>query len=132
MKVIVKFALPESLLENTESVDAESNSAQLQSSEASQDQAENDKSNQALETENENQALETSQVIKEQFEPKNLGLPNFIVPPTTPQQDYLLKIPPSQIPEQLLFAPIPIEARMATGIENLKQFANEQRKSLLK
>ena len=27
MKVIVKFALPESLLENTESVDAESNSA---------------------------------------------------------------------------------------------------------
>ena len=132
MKVIVNFSLPESLTANDNLGDTDPESAQLQLSEASQNKTGNDRSNYALETEDENQALETSQVIKEQFEPKNLGIPDFVVPPTTPLQDYLLKIPPSKIPEQLLFAPIPLEARMATGIVNLKQLANEQRKSLLK
>ena len=55
------------------------------------------------------------------------GAPHLKVPPLKEEQKELLTTPVEDIPEEKLFAPIPLVARLTTGVPNVKDLVLRQR-----
>ena len=50
-----------------------------------------------------------------------IGGLNLVVPPVTKKQAALIETPVEEIPEDLLFTPVPLAARLTTGVKNVKE-----------
>ena len=56
-----------------------------------------------------------------------LGIPNVVIPPVSKKQLALLETPVDDIPPEEVFTPIPLVARLTTGVKNVKQLVLKQR-----
>ena len=71
---------------------------------------------------------EEAKVYKEKLKTvQNLGIPDLVVPELSQEEQKLLETPVDELPENLLFAPIPLEARIVEGVESIQQLNRYQR-----
>ena len=47
--------------------------------------------------------------------------PGIVIPPMTNEQVQLSKLPAAEIPKEKLFDPIPLAARVTSGVQNAKE-----------
>ena len=55
------------------------------------------------------------------------GFKKIIVPPLTEEQEEIVNTPVEEIPEALVFVPVPLAARLTTGVPDVKKLARRQR-----
>ena len=54
----------------------------------------------------------------------DLGLPPGVkMPPITKKQKALIEIPADELPETQIFEPVPLVARLTTGVENVRELS---------